>query len=525
MRLLLVLLFVFAPRASADPPFLFKLVPDGPPYPLLDLPLTSNSPPFPRSIDIHEIPTSETLRFNTGNLFVQILDNSSTWSPAHAELQVRAVARRSAPRSQVSLDPRVPDAAAQCVVACAAPPLVRPPCPRLLAPQLPHNRPSYSAPLFNLSLSQADLAELSDDAAAAGSREMCLFEVSVTTFASDLKCFARPPLHLHHNSPACFLYMAPLRDFPFVFDPALNAGGALVAGELYSVSSHITVVSVSFPGRPKLHLSQELSSFSCESFVMFRRRVSFAYLVQAEGDFNDSVLRGDDAVVLQLQWRSESLCHDASCVFFPNSTVNEGRNHLVQQLTRRFPHLHPNFIIFMDEDARLLMRGDDAAGSSSWRAHREFERLLLQWQPAIGVPYHSWHSLQHGAAVQTVDHFDHIVVALHDEVVDFYLPTETRFDSICWWHGQAVYSIISSMLFPNNTLQFNTIVSVNTGARALSLEGVAHASSKYKKRTDFYPALMWILSSAKSLALLHNVDITVDASLFTYGTLANKGNR
>ena len=89
MRLLLVLLFVFAPRASADPPFLFKLVPDGPPYPLLDLPLTSNSPPYPRSIDIHEIPTSETLRFNTGNLFVQILDNSSSWAPAHVELQVR----------------------------------------------------------------------------------------------------------------------------------------------------------------------------------------------------------------------------------------------------------------------------------------------------------------------------------------------------------------------------------------------------------------------------------------------------
>ena len=395
------------------------------------------------------------------------------------------------------------------------------------APQLTHNRTSYSAPLFNLSLSQVDLAELSDDAAAAGSREMCLFEVSVTTFASDLKCFPRPPLHLHHHSPACFLYMAPLRDFPFVFDPALNAGGALVAGELYSLSSHITVASVTFAGRPKLHLSQQLSSFSCESFVMFRRRVSFAYLVQAEADFDDSVLRGDNAVVLQLQWRRASSCRDSSCVFFPNSTVNEGRNHLLQQLTSRFPHLHPNFIIFMDEDARLHMRGDDtpSVSSSSYIAHREFERLLLQWQPAIGVPYHSWHSLQPGADVQTVDHFDHIVVALHDEVVDFYLPTETRFDSICWWHGQAVYSIISSMLFPNNTLQFNIIVSVNTGARALSLEGVAHASSKYKKRTDFYPALMWILSSAKSLALLANIDITIDAAHFTYGTLANKGNR
>jgi hypothetical protein len=397
---------------------------------------------------------------------------------------------------------------------------------------LPHNCTSYSAPLFNLSVPQVDLAQLSDDAAAAGSRDMCLIELSVTTFASDIKCFARPPPQLlhdgHQHSTACFLYMSPLRDFPFVFDPALNPRGALVAGELYAVSSHVTVVSVAFAGRPKLQVSSELSSFSCESVVMFRRRVSFAYLVQAEGEFDDHLLKGEDAVVLQLQWRYPSSCNNSSttsCVFFPNSTVNEGRNHLVQLLTSRYPDLHPNFIIFMDEDARLQLRGDATSGGSSWEAHREFERLLLQWQPAIGVPYHSWHSLQHDAAVQTVDHFDHIVVALHDEVVGLYLPTETRFDSICWWHGQAVYSIISSMLFPNNTLQFNTIVSINSGARPLSLEGVAQVSSKYKKRTDFYPAFMWILSSAKSLALLNNIDITIDASLFTYGTLANRGNR
>ena len=141
------------------------------------------------------------------------------------------------------------------------------------------------------------------------------------------------------------------------------------------------------------------------------------------------------------------------------------------------------------------------------------------------MPYHSWHHLQPDLEVQTVDHFDHIFLALHDEVVDFYLPTETRFDSICWWYGQSIYSVISSMFFPNNTLQFNTIVSINPGARPLSLEGVADASLKYKKRTDFYPALMWIMSSAKSLPLLNNVDITMDPSLFSYGTLSNKGNR
>jgi hypothetical protein len=317
--------------------------------------------------------------------------------------------------------------------------------------------------------------------------------------------------------------MAPPRGFPYAFDRELNSGGSIIAGELYSVSTHLTVISVVFAGRPKLHLSQQFSSFYCESFVMFRRRVSFAYLVQAEGEFDDHLLRSDDSVVLQLQWRHRSPCK--TCVFFPNSTVNAGRNHLLESLLSQFPSVHFNFVVFMDEDAKLLMRGDGAHDGSRFDAHREYERLLLQWQPAIGVPFHSWHNLQEHVAVQTVDHFDHIVVALHDEVVDYFLPTETRFDSICWWHGQAIYSVISSMFFPNNTLQFNTIISINTGARSMSLEGVAETSSKYKKRTDFYPALMWILSSAKALPLLSNVDITVNASSFTYGTLSNKGNR
>ncbi len=94
-RLILALFLILAPclnaAASANPPFLLKLLPDGPPYPLLDLPLSSNSPPYPQSIQIHDIPTSETLRLNTGNLFIQVLDNSSSesWTPAIVELQVR----------------------------------------------------------------------------------------------------------------------------------------------------------------------------------------------------------------------------------------------------------------------------------------------------------------------------------------------------------------------------------------------------------------------------------------------------
>jgi hypothetical protein len=211
-------------------------------------------------------------------------------------------------------------------------------------------------------------------------------------------------------------------------------------------------------------------------------------------------------------------------VFFPNSTVNAGRNRLLQQLITQFPHVHPNFVIFMDEDARLEMRGDVTCGSA-YDAHREFEKSLLKWQPAVGVPYQSWHSLQPQLVMQTLNHFDHNVVALHDEAVYFDVLTEALFVDMCWWYGQSIFSVIGSVFSPNITLQFNASVSINTGQRPSFSAGVAEVSSKYNKRLDCYPALLWIMSSAKSLSLLNNIRITRNASLFTYGTLANKRNR
>jgi hypothetical protein len=72
----------------AEPPFEFKFLPDGPPYSLLDLPVLSANPPFPRSIEIRDMQPSEKLHFNSGNLFIKVPDNSSTWAHAQADFLV-----------------------------------------------------------------------------------------------------------------------------------------------------------------------------------------------------------------------------------------------------------------------------------------------------------------------------------------------------------------------------------------------------------------------------------------------------
>ena len=73
----------------AEPPFEFKFLPDGPPYSLLDLPVLSADPLFPRSIEIRDMQPSEKMHFNSGNLFIKVPGNSSTWAHAQVVYQVR----------------------------------------------------------------------------------------------------------------------------------------------------------------------------------------------------------------------------------------------------------------------------------------------------------------------------------------------------------------------------------------------------------------------------------------------------
>ena len=73
----------------AEPPFEFKFLPDGPPYSLLDLPVLSAIPPFPRSFEILDMRPSEKIHFNSGNLFIKVSDSSSSWAHAQVTYQVR----------------------------------------------------------------------------------------------------------------------------------------------------------------------------------------------------------------------------------------------------------------------------------------------------------------------------------------------------------------------------------------------------------------------------------------------------
>jgi hypothetical protein len=88
-----LLLHCLAAAGSSDFPehlFGFQLLPDGPPYSLLDLPQpVSSSRPLPTTVNIHDIPAGQKLDLNLGRLFMRVPDNSARWASVQLEVVVR----------------------------------------------------------------------------------------------------------------------------------------------------------------------------------------------------------------------------------------------------------------------------------------------------------------------------------------------------------------------------------------------------------------------------------------------------
>lgn len=277
--------------------------------------------------------------------------------------------------------------------------------------------------------------------------------------------------------------------------------------------------------------------------MRIRNRISFAYLVQAEGWFNTSAYVHDGSVALVAGWKHNHTSHitrlgvtyDAS-FHFPNSSLNEGRNELLQRLLMRYPFTVFEYYIYVDED--LIVAVDpqissacDSTGSSNTDAAsrsystlacslRYFERILLEYRPALAVPRNS---IQHdqdpewtAPVVQLLPHFmvdfDHILVAIRAEVASMFLPMETRFDSNCWWHAQAVWSVVAQAFYREQTMQFNAIYTRSGYSRPSDELRMQQASQqeqqkqnthiqlqkKYLRCSSLSPAALWIIHSLQA---------------------------
>ncbi|KAJ1491725.1 hypothetical protein T484DRAFT_1882066 [Baffinella frigidus] len=150
-------------------------------------------------------------------------------------------------------------------------------------------------------------------------------------------------------------------------------------------------------------------------------------------------------------------------IWAPGCTVNEGWNHLYWHV--RNGDRHYTYLVFVDDDATLILAAgggeeDQEVLDNPWR---EFERLLLEWRPAVGYARYSIQQPQERKefasfeAVQCIRFADQLLAAYHFEAASFILPFTTHFDQESWWYSSMVVNLLSHIHFSGHVMQFNTL--------------------------------------------------------------------
>jgi hypothetical protein len=176
-----------------------------------------------------------------------------------------------------------------------------------------------------------------------------------------------------------------------------------------------------------------------------------------------------------------------------------------------------------------------------------FERYLLEYQPAVAVPrFPQWHE-DDGSEVQLLHvnfNFDHIFVAIRAEAATMFLPTETRFDSECWWLGQSIWAMVARAFYHERTIQVNSVTTYSMqnrpledsipspppaapdGSERASLPAVGQETSppavavrKYTRCQRFHPAFLWFMSSLKDDQLLLSLSYSILSNQFYDGRM------
>lgn len=117
----------------------------------------------------------------------------------------------------------------------------------------------------------------------------------------------------------------------------------------------------------------------------------FAYLIQTESELPSQLknIQFFNVDVFLLSWKSPPNQLDKNevkfSIFDPNTTWSSGRNLLLQFLKEQEQQEGKyDYLIFLDDDVRL-----EIEKKPQLDPFRTFEKWLLEWEPAVGVPTQS----------------------------------------------------------------------------------------------------------------------------------------
>jgi glycosyltransferase involved in cell wall biosynthesis len=174
------------------------------------------------------------------------------------------------------------------------------------------------------------------------------------------------------------------------------------------------------------------------------------------------------ADLLVLTWKHKV----DGAIFAPGSSWSSGRNLLLKHALERIDDYE--YFIFLDDDIRFD-KGD-------WR---QFESLLMKYQPAVATPFCPWYEPTKGVCApmeaQCTSFFDAMFNAFHHEVLrdNVVLPYCTKWDKESWWYSQWIVIQLADLFYRNHVIQLNTIVTGN----------LVH--SAYPKGKDFAKIQRW----------------------------------
>jgi hypothetical protein len=217
----------------------------------------------------------------------------------------------------------------------------------------------------------------------------------------------------------------------------------------------------------------------------------FVYLVQSDECLDLSHLRSARAEVLQLVWKRPPGAGCEGAIYYPQSTLVQGRNRLYAEARDAFAGSSVTYYIMMDGDVTLREVKD--FGFNTGSAWTTFEEYLLEWEPAVGFPHFGAADYDDESEVQLVFNFDQIVVAYHAEAAPLLLPYTERFDGVSWWYCGTVQNALCAAVYNNHRMQFNAL-------RALSW--FSSPSPTYLRASNFLYPLTWIGPAIKSLDAL-----------------------
>jgi len=209
------------------------------------------------------------------------------------------------------------------------------------------------------------------------------------------------------------------------------------------------------------------------------QRKMFLYLVQNPGLIRDDRIIADRYLItpnsdrISLTYREE--VKKEGYHHFPGSTWTTGRNKLHQLALEKEQKQGWKYLywIFLDYDVDLFVREHRYPNSNTWiEPWRLFESYLLEYEPAIGLPYYLYGTEAATATPTFLDsppvyeaqgryQIDAIINAIHREAADNLLPYTSDFDHISWWYSQLMLIYKAYYLYHDHIQEYPRIMVFN----------------------------------------------------------------